>query len=1129
MVYSQTQAYTEQFASGSISTHNWLWRPIEGGNYTVNITITFASDQDMSNNYFEKIFSVDPAITLNVNEEGLGNITSTDKSVVYVVNGLVNTEKYYILAAYTYSVTTYRRPMVSIYNDAFEIVLSNGTWFAYTPTYNGTYYFKISNRTTEVAAFTFIVATRAGLKDLYANGQGYIIDNCSKTIDPANFYIVSLSSGTTYTITAEETDSVADVVAYFIYESNMTYFAYTDYTSLVITPSEDLFLIIIVVPYGSTYPDGMYNISITPLPGEVPTLSALINTTVATVNPGEVTTFAITLTSTGSSPVEVNIALENLPFAWSYSISESTVSVTPGTPYIVYVNVTPSITALAESYQFNIAITSTIASYMFTPTVTVQPMHSISVNFVQSSISAQAGSTVIFDVDITSASNLDENVILTAYVPSGWSSAISPSNQISIPAFGNVQVQVTITIPSNALASTNVVWLNATYSGNQASANAQVVVSAIYGLELSLENGKTIFPGQTLTYNFTITSTANAPDTVDLTLDLPASWTISALSTPIALPIGSQSYSGSFAVNVPLNAAPGTYTITLHAVSQGNVSIHVTGSVSTVVESLYGVSISASPSQMAEPGTTVTYTINITSNWADTILITTNGLSDWMPALSASQITFESAGTASVYLTLTAPTTVTQGNYDIVVTAVSQNQSSANASVTVSTMVIISPYGVSISQPINQTTSAGASVTYTFSVSSTAADTIIITTSGLSAWLPGLSTTRLTFESAGTQTVTLLLIPPANAEGVYDITVIATSENNTAKFASVTVRTTVIPAPAPRYDVEMTIGTSSYTLSVTNTQVLPVIVTLKNNGTVLDNITVTVSGLPAGWTATQKYIELAAGETGTLTIMVTIPGNAASGDTTLTFVATSLNVSVKDSKPVTITITRPDLSIAYITITPVTPRVGDTVTFTIGVKNSGTGIATNINVTILVDGKAVATKQITSLDVGQETTVTQIYTFTKDGEHTVKAIVDAEGNIVEINDINNELSEPVKVKAKSTPAKTLLGMEEGFAYIVIALIIAVVIVLLAVIFVMRRKKPPVESATINLQEGQTEQPTTEQPAEQIDQQVTQDTNIPQEQEQAQTTESQTEQPVQQPTQQDANQPQDEGQAQQPPQ
>jgi len=1100
VMYSETQTYTEQFTPGAESFHNWLWRPLEGGNYTVNITLILASDEDMSNNYFEKTFSVDPAIPLNINEEGLGNITSTDKSTVYVVNGLVSTEKYYILAAYTYALSTYRRPMVSIYSNSFELITSNGSWFAYTPTYNGTYYFKLSNRTTELGAFTFIVATRSGLKDLYAGGLGYIIDNCTKTIDPANFYIVSLSSGITYTITPEETDSDADVVAYFIYESNMTYFASRDYTSLVITPPEDLMLIIIVVPYGSTYPDGMYNISISPLPGEVQTLSALLDINVASINPGQTANFAITLSATGSSPIDVNIGLQNIPASWSYTISENTVSVTPGTPYIVYVNVTPSTNALADNYILNIMVTSAIASYMFTPTVTVLPVHSLSVNFAQSSITAQPGSSVTFDVEITSASNVNENVILSANVPSSWISTINPSNQISLSPFGTTQVQITITIPANALAGSKIVWLNATYSGNQASANAQVVVSAIYGLELSIESGKSILPGQTLIYNFTLNSTANADDTVALTLDLPPSWTISTLTTPITIPLGSQTYSGSFIINVPLNAAPGTYTITLHAISQGNTSIEVTASVSTVVNSLYGVSITTSPSQMAEPGSTVIYTINITSNWADTILITTEGLEAWMPALSTSQVSFESPGTVSVYLTLTAPMTVTQGNYNIVVNAVSQNQSSANASITVTTMVIISPYGVSISQPVNQTTSAGVAVSYTFSVSSTTADTIIITTSGLSSWSPSLSTTRLTFAEAGTQTVTLILTPPTNAEGTYDITVTARSENNTAKFASVTVCTTVTPAAQPRYDIELTIGTLTYTLTPTTTEELPIILNLKNNGTVLDNITVTISGLPAGWSALTRNLELAAGESGTLTIVVTIPENAVAGVTTLTFVATSLNVSEKDSKSVSITITRPDLSISSVTITPSTPKVGDTVTFTIVVSNSGTGVATNVNVTIYVDGSPVVTKQITSLDAGQQTTLTHIYTFSKDGTHVVKAVVDVEGKVIEINDMNNEGMNTISVKKKAQPTKTILGLEESLAYLLIALVIAVVLILIAVMYIMRRKKPPVESSTINLEGEQAEKPAEQSIDQSVEQQVVegdaqapQDANLPGEQ------------------------------------
>ena len=108
----------------------------------------------------------------------------------------------------------------------------------------------------------------------------------------------------------------------------------------------------------------------------------------------------------------------------------------------------------------------------------------------------------------------------------------------------------------------------------------------------------------------------------------------------------------------------------------------------------------------------------------------------------------------------------------------------------------------------------------------------------------------------------------------------------------------------------------------------------------------------------------------------------------------------------------PDLVITDITWSPSEPEEGDTMTFTVYIKNQGEASSGSCTVKCYVDGGEIGSDRIGSLSPGQSTTVSFTWTTPKGsaGSHTVKAIVDVANEVSESNENNNERSETLTVK-----------------------------------------------------------------------------------------------------------------------
>ncbi|MFC1902280.1 CARDB domain-containing protein, partial [Chloroflexota bacterium] len=110
----------------------------------------------------------------------------------------------------------------------------------------------------------------------------------------------------------------------------------------------------------------------------------------------------------------------------------------------------------------------------------------------------------------------------------------------------------------------------------------------------------------------------------------------------------------------------------------------------------------------------------------------------------------------------------------------------------------------------------------------------------------------------------------------------------------------------------------------------------------------------------------------------------------------------------------PDLIIETITWSPEVPSIGDTVTFTVIIKNQGSSQADASHIAGYIDDTRQTTTDVSPIAPGD--TAAKDFTWTaRAGSHTAKAVADANNQVSESNEANNESS-----FAFSVPAPDLL-------------------------------------------------------------------------------------------------------------
>ena len=259
---------------------------------------------------------------------------------------------------------------------------------------------------------------------------------------------------------------------------------------------------------------------------------------------------------------------------------------------------------------------------------------------------------------------------------------------------------------------------------------------------------------------------------------------------------------GSGAIVTHSYAAAGSYTA---VVTASNTLGSVTASTAVTVTAVYGVSLSPDQAKSTLPGQSVTYTLIVTNTGviADSFDLTATGQT-WATTLSTSQVNLAPSASANFTVTVAIPPgTADQESDAVMITAVSQGDSSKTDSAALTTTAVSTPvYGVDLSADDSLSGPAGGQVIYTLTITNTGnvVDTFDLLPTG-NSWTTTLSSQAVTMNAGGSQALTItVFIPPAAAALASDqVSIEATSRSDSSKSDTAVLTTVSSGQPARIY------------------------------------------------------------------------------------------------------------------------------------------------------------------------------------------------------------------------------------------------------------------------------------------------------------------------------------------
>lgn len=531
--------------------------------------------------------------------------------------------------------------------------------------------------------------------------------------------------------------------------------------------------------------------------------------------------------------------------AWTTTL-ENLVSVPPGETVIrqVVVSVPPN---SAHGASDTVTITAVSLGDPAAPPAsdslsltTSAPTYKVLLSTKNNSKGCAPGASVIFDVSIRNAGNIDDTYTLSA---SGnkWPTTLISTISVSAGATASFQVSVTVPTETGSVLSDSVT-ITAVSNGDPikppASASLVLTTSApTYGVKLYVpDNTLSGRAGGSISYYISITNTGNVNDTYDLTFS-GNTWQ-ATVTSPVSVAAGG-TITREVKISIPLAVSHGmTDTVTVTATSTGDPRTpKASASLSLTTTALtYGVNLWVSDNTlMGDAGTTVIYDLNIknTGTVDDSYTLTLSG-NTWSTTLDAT-VAVTAGMTVSRPVAVSIPAAATSGKSDrVTITATSLGDPlTPPVSTSLSLVTTVSTYGVRLTLTVPDDSLSGAPgnpVKYTLTVQNigNVPDTYEVTASG-NKWTTTITPTSVSL-APGASFTTLevsVAIPSAALHDEKDVvTITAYSGNPLTPRASASLPLTTTATRVCPYAGSLGLGTKSMNLL------------LYNNSTGADNVTI---------------------------------------------------------------------------------------------------------------------------------------------------------------------------------------------------------------------------------------------------------------------------------------------------
>ncbi len=561
------------------------------------------------------------------------------------------------------------------------------------------------------------------------------------------------------------------------------------------------------------------------------------------------------------SPVTNTWTLLNIPFTPGYHDSVVTFApfVTGSTVYFTTIThgIWSMTTADDGSHATEVAVIPFLAAqrmtfdpantglvYISTLGAGVQKANLLSISATASQAVPQGG-TAAYTVNVSAPGGSVTNLSVSG-LPAGATFSFTPASvNASNTSALNIFTSSSTPVGSSTLTITG------TNGVMTQTATATLVVTQPLTVSAT-PSSQSVNPGGSTSYTVNVGAPAGSTTTLS----------VSGLPTGATASFAPSSVSGSASSTLTVTSANttplGSSTLTITA---SNGSSTQTATVTFVVAQ--PVTVSATPaSQTVNPGGNATYAVNVGAAAGSTTTLSISGLPT---GATASFAPSSVSGSASSTLTVTSANTTPLGSSTLTITA-SNGSSTQTATVT---FVVAQPVTVSAT-PASQTVNPGGNASYTVNVGAAAGSTTTLSVSGLPAGATAsFAPSSVSGSANSTLTVTSATTTPL---GSSTLTITATNGGST-QTANVTfvVAQPLTVSATPASQTVNPGGNASYTVNV--------------GAAAGSTTTLSVSGLPAGATASFAPSSVSGSASSTLT--VTAATTTPLGSSTLTITATN--------------------------------------------------------------------------------------------------------------------------------------------------------------------------------------------------------------------------------------------------
>jgi subtilisin family serine protease len=402
-----------------------------------------------------------------------------------------------------------------------------------------------------------------------------------------------------------------------------------------------------------------------------------------------------------------------------------------------------------------------------------------------------------------------------------------------------------------------------------------------YTLRVAPGSARTLAGGPV---SYTVTAGSVGGFSSDVSLSLSGLDPSQASSTLSPSSIAAASGTSTLTITTASNLAPGTYGLALTGTSAG---ISHTVPLTLVVMPPPDFTVTASPSSASTiAGGSASYTVNVgsVSGFSADVSLSLSGLDPAKASWAFSPSTV-AGGSGTSTLTITAASSFAPGSYGL---SLDGTSGGTIHSAPVKLVVKPPPDFTVTASPSSATTNPGGSAAYTVTVGALNgfAGNVTLSVSGLSPSVANWAFSPSSVTRAGTSTLTVATASGV-APGTYTLTIGGTS-GTTSHTAQVSLVVSDFAVTVRPPSLSLTRGASgSYTLSVATI------------GAFTGNVSLSITGLPAGATASFSRNPVPA--PGSSTVTVRTVASTSRGTFTLTITAKSGSLTHQATSSLTVT------------------------------------------------------------------------------------------------------------------------------------------------------------------------------------------------------------------------------------